>query len=213
MNRTESLQKLESVLESFLERVVQLKEDRLHILGGIDRLDDIARGLDTGEDATERIGNWLAEHNRWLGKEVLRPVDRDRIGQILVHIRQQIEPHSDSSVAMAKISSEIDRWGKTIAGVDASVERSRVIRLSRGPETAPVPKDADDSIGRFRKTIGHLGKMFSELEGPKDHLLSVLDEALKKADLQRDKEALILSGLIIYTSSKTNTRSSRTYGA
>ena len=50
MSQVEALKSLESLLENFLERVVKLKDNQLHVLGGINRLDNIARGviLDAG---------------------------------------------------------------------------------------------------------------------------------------------------------------------
>ena len=54
------------------------------------------------------------------------------------------------------------------------------------------------SIARFDLTFQHLGTMFADLAVSRAHLLSVLDDSLKKAETQKNKEALILSALIIY---------------
>ena len=55
MKRIQTLKALEVVLESFLSRAVALKEERLQVLEGINRLDDIARGVHLGDDATDEI--------------------------------------------------------------------------------------------------------------------------------------------------------------
>ena len=192
MSRDQSLRKLEQVLESFLDRAVALKENRLQVLGGIDRLDDIARGLSGGDDLSEDVGNWFAEHNRWLTDDVLRPADRNRIGEILTHIQHDISPEDDSATAaMTKIRSEIDRWSGAVSRGEA-----QPVTLKRGAETAGSA--AEDSIGRFRTVFSRMENLLADMTAGKAHILSVLDEALKKADVQRDKEALILSGLIIY---------------
>ena len=99
MSRTETLKSLEAVLESFLERAVAVKEDRLSVLEGINRLDDIARGFQKGSDLTEEIGGWFAEHNRWLEEPGLRTVDQSRIGQILGAIRHEIGAVPDATPA------------------------------------------------------------------------------------------------------------------
>ena len=54
------------------------------------------------------------------------------------------------------------------------------------------------TVEQFGLVFDRIHDLFAELRGTKPHLLTVLDEALKKAELQNDKEALILSGLIIY---------------
>ena len=61
--RTRTLKSLEVVLESFLHRVVELKGERLTVLEGISRLDDIARQESTEKDFSTEVGDWFAEHN------------------------------------------------------------------------------------------------------------------------------------------------------
>ena len=114
MSRTESLKELETVLESFLDRVVKLKEERLYILGGINRLDDLARGIQTGNDLSGEIGDWFAEHNQWLTDPTLKSADQNRIGEILQEIRRELGQTDDQTPALGKITSEIDRWSGVI---------------------------------------------------------------------------------------------------
>jgi hypothetical protein len=192
LSRAETLKELERVLESFLERAVSLKEDRLHILGGINRLDDIAQGLRTGEGLAEEVGNWFAEHNDWLRGDRLRQADHNRIGLILARIEQEMGSTESQSAAFGKIKSEIGRWTEAVqAG-------KRKLELRRGPESAASREPGGDTVGDFSKVLSKLQALFADLSGSKAHILSVLDESLAKADLQKDKDALLLSGLIIY---------------
>ena len=194
MSRTETLRELEQVLESFLDRVVRLKGHRLEVLGAINRLDDIARGVKSGPELTEDVGNWFAEHNAWLGEETLRPADRRRIGEILGTIGKELGPVTESSPEIEKIYSEIKRWTETMRPGGPS------LTLKRGPEVAPAPSvpPTTDRIQAFAAALDRLRDMYADLAGSSKHILSVLDESLKKANLQRDKEALILSAAIIY---------------
>ncbi len=208
MSRTQTLKSLGVVLESFLDRAVALKEQRLEVLGGINRLDDIARGVQRGEDFTDQMGGWFAEHSQWLNSETLRAGDRNRIGGILGEIKRELGVSQDSSPAINKISSEIDRWAPTqnVASPSRSdgmaqeqpPSRSgrRVIVLRRGAEA--TEESQVDSISLFGTTLEQITALFKDVSGNRKHLMSVLDDALESAKIQNNKEALLLSALIIY---------------
>lgn len=195
MTRQATLMKLESVLESFLERAVELKESRLKVLDGINRLDDIAVDFTTPGRLTENMGDWFAQHHEWLNSESLKPADRGRIEQILSGIKQELA-NSPGSPAKTKINSEIDRWSSPKTTPKASTTQK--ITLKRGPEIAGIQDDTGDTMVPFARLMKNMTDLFAEVSHNRAHILSALDEALKKADLQLDKEALILSGLIIY---------------
>ncbi len=208
MKRVQTLKALEVVLESFLSRAVTLKEERLQVLEGINRLDDIARGVHLGDDATDEIGGWFAQHNRWVSDQTLRPADHGRISEILKEIKRELRVSTDSSPAINKIAREIDRWGElqkstSIApptGEATPPESTRStgpkIVLKRKSETARPPEA--DSISLFDNTLESTTRLFKDFSGNKQHLMSVLDSALESAKAQRNKEALLLSALIIY---------------
>ena len=110
---------MEIVLESFLERAVARKQDRLRVLDGINRLDDLARGMmaaDTERQAglTDRIGEWFAEHRNWVQDPQLRTAERNRIGRILGEIKESMEAKGHATPASEKIGSEIERWQRAI---------------------------------------------------------------------------------------------------
>ena len=191
MSRTETLHKLEGVLESFLDRAIKMKESRLGVLDGINRLDDLAAGFKTGQDLAEEVGDWFAQHSRWLNSDVLKAADRTRIADILSEIKTDLTDSEDSP-ASGKIGSEIDRWAK-----EAPPLHQKLV-LKRGPESVATDIDTADTLTPFANLLGGLDQLFGEVSRSKAHLLSALDEALKKANLQKNKEALILSALTIY---------------
>ena len=188
MSRTDTLKALEIVLESFLERAVSLKENRLKVLDGINRLDDIALGFSDGADLTDEIGGWFAEHNRWLSEPVLRTGDQRRIGEILDSIRTGLEGKQEPSPAQEKIGREIERWEESRKG--------KKLVLKRGAEETPVVET--DTITLFGNELARLSGLFADLSANQKHVLSVLDDALKSAVVQKNREALLLSGFIIY---------------
>lgn len=199
MSQTQVLKSLEGVLESFLEKVVTLKEERLQFLEGINRLDDIARSSEDGFDVTDKVGNWFADHSSWINEQVLRQGDVSRINGILNEIKNQINKTPDNSPASRKISSEINRWsdsGLTKQSPEKAKPPRQKIVLKRGSEDISVLNEP--TLIDFSKTLMHCDIMLKRLSYKKLHILSVLDESLDKAKLQKDKQALILSAFIIY---------------
>jgi hypothetical protein len=208
VNRANTLKSLEIVLESFLDRAVALKEKRLGVLNGINRLDDIARDVRSGQDLTDEIGGWFASHSNWLSEDSLRAADRSRIGDILGAIKSELRVSPEQSPATNKIAREIDRWDETIKG------SSPKLVLKRGPETTAVPAiepaveaaprtateiPADvDTITLFDNTLERLLGLFRDLSVTKVHVLTILDDALRSADMQLNRDALLLSAFIIY---------------
>ena len=193
MSRQESLKSLESLLEGFLERVVEAKEERLSVLEGINRLDDIARQSSRGADVTDEVGDWFARHNRWLTDASLKTADIERINNILGQFKKELRPGTESSPAEDKIHREIDRWG------EVSTKQTQTLVLKRGPEVKAPPKaGGEDTIALFDNKLSRLTAVFKDYAGGKQHILSVADDLLKAAKVQGNKEALILSAFIIY---------------
>lgn len=193
MSRQESLKSLESLLEGFLDRVVKAKEERLSVLEGINRLDEITRQSSSGVDVTDEVGDWFARHNRWLTDASLKTSDIDRINNILAQFKQELRPAGESSPAEDKIHREISRWNET------GKKLSQKLILKRGPEIkVPLAVIGDDTIALFDKKLARLTAVFKDFAGGKEHILSVADDLLKAAKLQGNKDALILSAFIIY---------------
>ena len=211
MSRTDTLKSLEIVLESFLDRAVQLKESRLGILNGINRLDDIARLCQNGDsfdspDLSDQMGAWLADHTSWLNDDKLRPGDRSRVEQILANVRESFRTDQEKSPAEEKIAAEIGRWQSQLtpklrpSTATRKSTRNKIV-LRKGPESldeAGVHPSSEDSIGLFAASLNTISGIFQDLSPNRQHLMSILDDTLKSAALQKSREALLLSALIIY---------------
>lgn len=200
MSRIEQLRHLENVMESFLEDVVCLKQDRLGVLDGLNSLDDIVRSSGEGFEITDRLGQWFAGHNRWLTEDILRPGDRDQIGSLLSDVAAGLDVSDESSPAVRKISSEIDRWdsARTSAGKESEkpTRGSRRIVLKRGAEEASPHQD--ESIVAFDETLIRCRSLLERTGHQRKHLFSAIDDSLKMASIQGNKDALLLSAFAIY---------------
>jgi len=193
LSRYKTLKSLDSLLVNFLDRAVALKEERLAVLEGINRLDDIARIAPRGMDISDEMGEWFASHNGWLTSDSLRPGDVNRIGNILGDIKKELNITTGLTPAQVKIDKEIDRWS------EKSEKSAQKLVLKRGPETKPrqAPPNGD-TIALFTKEFTRIAGLFADYAENKPHLLTVLDDLLKSAHIQQNKDALILSAFIIY---------------
>jgi hypothetical protein len=185
-----TLQSLEKVLESFLERAVAAKGARLEIIEGISRLDDLARASRQDRDIVDNIGSWFADHSDWLTSEGLRPGDLDRVDQILERISQGLSEGGDTSPAAVKIRSELQHWRTTARST------SQRLVLKRGPEAEVIAED--DTVAAFDRLLSRMQQTFQRLSESKKHLLSVLEEALLSARTRNNRDALLLSAVTIY---------------
>lgn len=187
MSEREALKSLEQLLESFLKRAVTAKAERLSVLGGINNLDDIAKESDQS-DQISQIGDWLAEHSNWLNDQTLRPADKRRIAGILEELRGNV-PAESVTPESEKIDTEIERWSSHL------VQSSGGLVLKRPPEQAA---DTHDTLAQFQTSLMKVSEMYRYMSASKSHLFSVLDETLKMAELQQNRDALVLSGFLLY---------------
>ncbi len=197
MSRSATLNRLEKVLTGFLERAVRVREERLDAVDGINRLDDIARSSSVGVDTTDDIGVWLAGSNRLLQQGRLRVDDFRRIDGLLSDIRRDYRPSDSSSAEATKIRLELDRWQETAR------RATRKLVLKRGPEVAPdpghkAPVDPSDTIAVFGEHFDDIVNLWKDLSTRGKHLMSVLDDALVSARVQKKGDALLLSAFLIY---------------
>lgn len=194
MTNVNNLQSLENLLESFLGKVVDLKEQRLSVLEGINSLDDISRLASRGIDITDEMGEWFANHNRWLTDRSFKQVDLEKIDNMLSQIQNEIKIDKSSAPARVKIDREIDRWSETVK------ETSSKIVLKRSPESTKEVAEMyeNDTISLFLNKLERSVNLFKDYSANKQHILSVLDDLLKSAKIQKNKDALILSAFIIY---------------
>ncbi|RKX23108.1 MAG: hypothetical protein DRP35_00265 [Candidatus Zixiibacteriota bacterium] len=185
-----TLKSLEGLLEEFLAGVVKVKQNRLSVLDGINRLDDISRMSSDGHNINEAIGEWFAEHNQWLDKSVLKDIEIGRIGNLLENISFGISKDKISTPEKRKLASEIDRWN------NLAEKTPKKVILKRHGETVKNP--ALNTITMYDNHLEKALNLFKDKAGDKKHILSVLDDSLKSAFTQKNKDALLLSGYIIY---------------
>ena len=196
MTRIESLRSLENLLETFLEKSVALKENRLTVLEGMNRLDDIALHGQENAQIAGQVGDWLAEHVNWLNGSVIKPVDADRIKSILGNISEELTLTDADSGETKKIKTEIDRWRNNLHAepIEPAAPVGQKIVLRRGPESI----EEKDNITSFTELFKSLLSRWESAASGRKHVLSALDDLLKSAYLQHNEEALLLSAFIIY---------------
>ena len=197
MTRKESLKQLERVLANFLDRAVAMKGERLAVLEGVSQLDNIARSASSGFDTTDDLGRWLADSNHLLETGRLQPSDYSHIDKLISDIQREYRPDDSASAEAVKIKAELNRWQ------DTARKATRKIVLKRGPETAPetgplTPVDPSDTIAGFTEHLDRMNRLWKDLSGRGKHVMSVLDDALVSARVQKRRDALILSAYIIY---------------
>jgi len=186
----DTLQSLERLVESFLERALDLKENRLAVLDGMNRLDDLAQACRGGSDVSPQVSEWFEEHHSWLSEGRFRPGDVRRVERMLSEIEESVKAATASS-DKERIDVEIERWRET------SRSAVRRMTLKRGPEQRSEQVPAD-SITQFGRLLARTSGLFVELSGDKKHLMSTLNKAIEIAAAQKSNEALLLSACIIY---------------
>lgn len=201
MNQPQQLGALESLLESFLDQAVIQKENRLAVLEGLNSLDDLVRKSERGIDFSDEAGEWFANHNRWLTEQTLKPADIDKIDSLLGDLKNRLGNSADSSPAQNKIVTEINRWDEKLGKKQPKLTLKRPPERQEDPKPteAHIPKSVDiDTISLFVSKLSKTTALFMDYCENKAHLLSVLDDLLKSASVQLNKDALLLSGFIIY---------------
>jgi len=187
LSTTRTLKSLEIVLESFLVRAIDLKEERLGVLDDLNTLDDLTRSSAGGDDVTEDVADWIAKRRGFLTQEHLRHSDMTRIDQMLGEISRKIKSQDRVTPAQQKISDVISGWRS-----DGRIGPGKTT-LKRGEEIRE-----DDSIALFSTTLEDIQGLYLDMAERQKHVLSVLEDALKSARLQKNRQALLLAGFLIY---------------
>lgn len=192
MSSQNTLKNLEGLLESFLERALAAKEDRLTVLSGMNSLDDISRLGPDDSSVHNRLGDWLSEHSQWLEEGSLRPSDVNRIQNVLGEISNRLDLGSTDTPELTKIRGEVDNW-------QPPQKKGRRVIFKRPGESKPVIDQNPDSIARFQAELSRISELYQKKAVGCKHLLSVLDDCLKSAKIQLRKEPLLLAAFIIYS--------------
>lgn len=195
MSSLRTLKSLDVLIESFLTRAVAQKDTRLAVLDGLNRLDDLTLACREGDDVGDQVADWIAKRRDWAQSGRLRPGDISRVDSMLGDISERMHSRDQLSPAQEKVTEVIDQWRRQGGQAEAKVT------LRRGPETVSdeTPAAAPvDSIRLFEEMLKNSTDLLGELAQRRGHLLSVLDDSLRKALVQKNKQALLLSAFIIY---------------
>lgn len=192
---------METLLTSFLEKAIAGKAERLAILTGINRLDDVARRSSDSAQVADDLGGWLAQYQFWLrDPEVLKTADRNRLTDILGVIQKELAVRDDSSPEQRKLSEQVNRWRSRLGEIGSASQSTRQsLTLRRPPEKgAAESAEPDSSIEKFGEVLQRLATLFGAQRGNRAHLLTILDDTLKKAELQQHPDSLLLAATMIY---------------
>lgn len=191
MNSQRTLKSLEIILESFLTRAVALKAPRLAVLESMNQLDDLARAAVDGQDVTDDVADWIVKRRNLVADKRLRPTDVNRIEKMLRTVSGSMG-RTVQSPAHRKVSQVIGSWPADNAHKS---ETGTSLTLKRKSE---LGKSSESSIALFNNVLQNISGLFNDSAQGHEHILSVLDENLTKAIVQKSREALLLSGIIIY---------------
>jgi hypothetical protein len=115
---------------------------------------------------------------------------------ILGNIRQKSRPRTVPRVGQDPTESSGRRFFRSRFPKQLP---ARKITLRKGPETAVAAHPSShDSIAEFGQALKAMDAMFEAASRDRAHLMSVLGDALNSAVLQKNRQALLLSALIIY---------------
>lgn len=184
MSRLDVLKKLESTLEHFLTRAVEIEEGQIEAHTSIDTLDDIARESLRGRTISSQLGNWFARNRNRLESGRFPNSELDSIANLLGEIRSGLD-RSDPETK--KLADEIDHWR------DKGVIPKRKLILKMKPKT--------DQSNLFKEFAGILDREVNLLgsgELGNRHLLTILDDILKSAEAKQDLMYLHLAGSMMY---------------
>ena len=184
MTRPEALKNLQSRLEFFIERVVDSEVERINTLRQIDTLDDIARDSLRGRYINNRLSSWLADNNQGLTKKRFGSDHRSRIGALFNEIRSGLNTADFES---RKLADELDGWR------DKGIVPNRKLVLRKKPEI-----NVRNIASQFQDFIKRESEYIEAEFKRSPHLLSILDDALKSAELKNDPMYTHLAGSIIY---------------
>jgi hypothetical protein len=194
LNRRDALESLEQLLESFLGRAVALKEKDSVSGGGQNRLGTAISTSRLAESPVNRLPKQETGLDQWLTETSMKSPDIDRISDILGGLQRQLgvtPPDSSAPPSTAAEEGQADV-------ADMTKPAPRRIVLKGRAEIAVPGKGDGDTVVLFDNVLARMAALFKDFAGGKKHVLSVLDDTLNSATLQKNKETLLLSAIIIY---------------
>ncbi|MCH9030845.1 MAG: hypothetical protein IIB00_01105 [candidate division Zixibacteria bacterium] len=200
MERIEQLRSYEVVLESFLERMVNSRQEEISTLEAIGELERISEMSMSGHNVGFEVNDWLSRRENLISSKFLNQPQRGLISGMLLKMQESL-PDSDTSWREGinrfagrmreKESGAADQFPES--NPESRSAKGRTMVLKRGPEKTPEELS--------RKFASSLTEMVKYIEGDfkeSDHLLSRLDNILKSAAVRGDKRFLRMGAALIY---------------
>ncbi len=184
MSRVETLLKLETILEDFLDRAADAGLERVSAGKSIEALGTIANESLRGRFVSNRLGDWLAKNKVRLNENRFDANGLVTIGTYLQDIRTGLDEDDPET---EKLQEEIDHWKEM-----GAKPRKKLV-LHRGPEI-----DEANITEKFLKIAKTQFELLEYYKDKKMHLLSMLDDTLKAAEAKTDPAYLHLAGSLIY---------------
>lgn len=187
MSRLETLKKLETILENFLDKAVDMEKERLETIKAVEALSDINRESLRGRYVNNRLGDWFARHREPLAASRFSESELTTIGNLLSSIRSGLDAGDPETV---KLADQIDHWRRK--GV---VPKRKLILKMPAREGQP---ETDDRLNRFLDMLARQQKYLGSGEFDGIHILSILEDTLKAAEAKVDPMYLHLAGSLVY---------------
>ena len=184
MSRLNTLKKLESNLKHLLTSVARLETDQIETLNSINVLDDIARDSLKGRYVNNRLGSWMAKNRILVDEGRLKKTAISAVGNLLSDIKNGLDKTDPES---KKLFDEIDSW------FTKGVVPGRKVVLSRPPEISE-----SDLTEQYYELFKKETEQLTYYKEHGDHILSILDDILKNAEVKNDPIYLHMAGSIIY---------------
>lgn len=212
MERVEQLRSYEVVLESFLERIVNSRQEEISTLEAIGELERISEMSLSGRDVGSEVNDWLSRRENLISSKSLDQSQRGLISGMLLKMQESLSDSDTSwragvnrfaggmrekrSAAPNSISEPVPEMiPKPISesSPESTSARGRTIVLKRGPERTP-----EELSGKFASSLAEMGEYIEGDFKESDHLLSRLDNILKSAAVRGDKRFLRMGAALIY---------------
>jgi len=184
LSRLKTLKRLESNLKHLLTSVAQLETNQIETLNSINVLDDIARDSLKGRYVNNRLGNWMAKNRVLVDDGRLKKTAISAVGNLLSDIKNGLDKTDPES---KKLFDEIDSW------FTKGVVPGRKVVLSRPPEISK-----SDLTEHYFDLFKQETEQLAYYKEHGDHILSMLDDILKNAEVKNDPIYLHMAGSIIY---------------
>ncbi|MFQ5606429.1 MAG: hypothetical protein ACE5GA_00670 [Candidatus Zixiibacteriota bacterium] len=151
MERIHELNQLKGfrvALTSFLTRFGESQKDRIELLEGIDRLDQIVAEASQGEVDSSKVDQWMKKYMPLAKKSSLADHDRARISALLLEMQRG----ANSAVSDERMNSEVD----SLARLRQKVADWRTRSVMDEAELAAESNTSSGAIDTTERTDGEV---------------------------------------------------------